>query len=122
MGHDIEGGTRSGGVDADVANEVATTMQALATPSRVRILAQLRDGACDVTTLAAAIRMEQSAVSHQLRVLRHLGLVVRERRGRSVVYSLHDDHVGVLLDEAIYHVEHVRLGLADRAHRDGETA
>ena len=59
--------------------------------------------------------MEQSAVSHQLRVLRHLGLVVGERRGRSVVYSLHDDHVAVLLDEAVYHVEHVRLGLAGRA-------
>jgi len=55
--------------------------------------------------------MEQSAVSHQLRLLRHLGLVTSERQGRSIVYALHDAHVGVLLEEAIYHVEHVRLGL-----------
>ncbi len=54
--------------------------------------------------------MEQSAVSHQLRMLRHLGLVVGDRQGQKIVYALHDPHVGVLLEEAIYHVEHVRLG------------
>ncbi len=54
--------------------------------------------------------MEQSACSHQLRLLRNLGLVVGERRGRSVVYALHDDHVAGLLDQAVYHVEHLRLG------------
>jgi len=85
-------------------------MQALATPSRVRILGRLRESACSVGELAEAIGMEQSAVSHQLRLLRHLGLVVGEREGRRVVYALHDSHVGVLLEEAIYHVEHVRLG------------
>jgi DNA-binding transcriptional ArsR family regulator len=54
--------------------------------------------------------MEQSAVSHQLRLLRHLGLVVSERRGRQVIYDLHDPHVGELLEQAIGHSEHVRLG------------
>jgi DNA-binding transcriptional ArsR family regulator len=85
-------------------------MQALSTPSRVRILGRLRDGACSVNELAAAVEMGSSAVSHQLRLLRHLGLVVGERRGRSVVYALHDSHVADLLEQAIYHVEHVRLG------------
>lgn len=85
-------------------------MQALAVPSRVRILGRLRDGSCSVTELASAVGMEASAVSHQLRLLRHLGLVVGERRGRSVMYALHDDHVCVLLDEAVFHTEHVRLG------------
>lgn len=89
-------------------------MQALSTPSRVRILARLRLGACAVNELAAAVEMEASAVSHQLRVLRHLGLVVGERRGRSVSYALHDGHVADLIDQAVFHVEHVRLGLADR--------
>jgi len=93
---------------------VATTMQALATPSRVRILARLRSGACTVNELAAAVEMEGSAVSHQLRVLRHLGLVVGERRGRSVLYALHDSHVADLIDQAVFHVEHLRLGLIDR--------
>ena len=89
-------------------------MQALATPSRVRILARLRESSCAVGELAVAVEMEQSAVSHQLRLLRHLGLVVGERAGRQTIYALHDPHVGVLIEEAVYHVEHVRLGHADR--------
>ncbi|MBM7369489.1 DNA-binding transcriptional ArsR family regulator [Gordonia hydrophobica] len=57
--------------------------------------------------------MEQSAVSHQLRVLRSLGLVRGERSGRTVVYRLFDHHVATLLKEATYHVEHWRLGIKD---------
>jgi DNA-binding transcriptional ArsR family regulator len=97
-------------LDAETARQVAETMQALATPSRVRILGRLRDGGCSVTDLAAAVGMETSAVSHQLRVLRHLGLVHGVREGRRVMYALHDSHVGELLEQAVYHVEHVRLG------------
>lgn len=111
VGHGVEGHSRPGRVDAGTARAVAETMQALATPSRVRILACLREEARSVGELAQAVGMEQSAVSHQLRMLRHLGLVVGSREGRRIVYALHDDHVGVLLEEALYHVEHVRLGL-----------
>src|SRR5271168_1422608 len=100
-------------VSADTARSVAETMQALATPSRVRILSRLGAGPpCSVGELAHEVGMEQSAVSQQLRVLRHLGLVVGERDGRQVIYALHDDHVRVLLSEAISHTEHLRLGLA----------
>jgi DNA-binding transcriptional ArsR family regulator len=101
-------------LDADTARMVAETMQALSTPSRVRILSRLGAGPCSVSELTRDVEMEQSAVSAQLRVLRHLGLVVGERRGRSIVYALHDDHVGVLLAEAVSHAEHLRLGLASR--------
>ena len=59
--------------------------------------------------------MSQPAVSQQLRVLRHLGLVVGERRGRYVVYELHDDHVAALVDEAVHHVEHLRLAFRGRS-------
>lgn len=111
VGHGVQGHSRPGRVDVDTARVVAQTMQALATPSRVRILACLREDARSVGELAEAVGMEQSAVSHQLRVLRHLGLVIGSREGRRIVYALHDDHVGVLLDEALFHVEHVRLGL-----------
>ena len=89
-------------------------MQALAAPSRVRILARLREGACTVNDLAEAVGMEGSAVSHQLRLLRHLRLVVGERNGRNVTYALHDSHVADLLDQAVFHVEHLRLGLVER--------
>jgi DNA-binding transcriptional ArsR family regulator len=101
-------------LDATFATAVADTMQALATPSRVRILGRLRAGAAGVGELAAAVDMEPSAVSHQLRLLRHLGFVVGRREGRRVIYDLHDDHVAHLLDEAISHVEHVQLGLSGR--------
>ncbi|MGI8595124.1 MAG: ArsR/SmtB family transcription factor [Solirubrobacteraceae bacterium] len=104
-------------LDADFAGAVADRMQALATPSRVRILGRLRAGASSVNELAEAVRMEPSAVSHQLRLLRHLGFVVGRRDGRYVVYDLHDDHVAHLLDEAISHVEHVQLGLAGRTRQ-----
>lgn len=99
-------------LSAATARSVAETMQALATPSRVRILSRLGAGPCSVGELAGAVAMEQSAVSQQLRVLRHLGLVVGERDGRQVIYALHDDHVGALLTEAVSHTDHLRLGLA----------
>ncbi len=97
-------------LDFDLAQAVAETMQALSTPSRLRILGYLQAGPSPVNQLAAAVGMEPSAVSHQLRVLRHLGLVVGRRDGRQVVYDLYDDHVGQLLEQAIGHVEHLRHG------------
>jgi len=108
-------------LDSHFAGAVADTMQALATPSRVRILGRLRGGAASVNELAEAVGMEASAVSHQLRLLRHLGFVVGCREGRRVVYDLHDDHVAHLLDEAISHVEHLQLGLAGRARGRDKT-
>jgi DNA-binding transcriptional ArsR family regulator len=99
-------------LDSDTARTVAETMQALATPSRVRILSRLGAGPCSVGELTRDVQMEQSAVSQQLRMLRHLGLVVGEREGRQVIYALHDDHVRALLMEAVSHAEHLRLGLS----------
>lgn len=111
MGH-VGSRTRPRAVPLDrgAAQTLAATLQALATPSRLLILDRLRQAPSTVGGLAQAIDMGQPAVSQQLRVLRNLGLVVGEREGRSIVYRLHDDHVAALLDEAIYHAEHVRLG------------
>ena len=110
MGHGLD--SELGFLSAGTARSVAETMQALAAPSRVRILSRLGVGPCAVSDLAREVDMEQSAVSQQLRVLRHLGLVVGERDGRQVIYALHDDHVRALLREAVSHTEHRRLGLA----------
>jgi DNA-binding transcriptional ArsR family regulator len=85
-------------------------MQVLSSPSRVLILGRLREASCSVGELAEAIGMEASAVSHQLRQLRQLGLVIGQRHGKRVIYGLHDPHVAELLDQAVFHVEHVRLG------------
>src|SRR5580704_464915 len=99
-------------VSSETARSVAETMAALATPSRVRILSRLGAGACSVGELARDLEIAQPAVSQQLRVLRHLGLVVGERDGRQTIYALHDEHVRSLLSEALSHTEHLRLGLA----------
>ena len=97
---------------------VAEQMQALAAPSRLQILGALHHGPSSVGELSEAISMEPSAVSHQLRVLRHCGLVDGERSGRHIVYRLHDEHIGLLLKEAIAHVDHLRLGLRGRPARE----
>ncbi|MBB1034543.1 winged helix-turn-helix transcriptional regulator [Dietzia sp. CQ4] len=111
MGHVVQGEPMRGAMlDAAAAATVAETLQALASPNRLMILARLRQGPCAVTELAQSVNMEQPAVSHQLRLLRTLSLVSGQREGRNVVYSLYDSHVAALLDEAIYHIEHLRLG------------
>jgi len=95
-------------LDADTAARVAATLQALATASRLLILSRLRREPCSVTELAEAVDMQRSAVSHQLRLLRNLGLVSGTRSGQRIVYSLHDHHVAMLLEQAIYHSQHLR--------------
>src|SRR4051794_4973025 len=100
--------------DSGFARTAAESVQALSAPSRLRILARLHAGPASVNEIAQNVGMESSAVSHQLRLLRHLGLVTGRRDGRQVVYELYDDHVAELLEQVVSHVEHVRLGLAGR--------
>lgn len=114
MGHGVDARVGIPTLDLSTAKAVATTLQALATPSRLLILAHLQHGPSTVGDLTAAVGMEQSAVSQQLRLLRNLGLVEGQREGRRIVYSLYDDHVAELIEQSIYHAEHVRLGATDR--------
>lgn len=98
-----------GGVEG-VDERVAGLMGALASPTRIRALfALLEAGELPAGELAKAVGMSASATSHQLRVLRDLGLVRRRREGRRAFYALSDDHLGLLLKEALYHVDHARL-------------
>jgi DNA-binding transcriptional ArsR family regulator len=90
---------------SELAERVADTMFALSTPSRVQILASLMDGPRSVSELLEVLGMEQSAVSHQLRILREQELVAVERIGRRNVYALADEHVLTLLETAFRHTE-----------------
>lgn len=93
-----------------VDERVASLMGALSSSTRIRALFVLLEaGELPVGDLAKAVMMSESATSHQLRVLRDLGLVVRRREGRKNFYSLADDHLVVLLKESLYHVDHGRL-------------
>jgi ArsR family transcriptional regulator, nickel/cobalt-responsive transcriptional repressor len=102
---------RDGGqVGETDAEAIAELMQALATPSRVRLLYALRAGEAGVNELASRAQVTPSAASQQLRILRHLRFVATRREGRSILYRLHDGHVAALLDEVRNHLDHARLG------------
>ncbi len=101
------GQRENSGLPLDQADHIARVMAGLSTPSRVRLLIRLRQGPSTVTALATAVGMAQPAVSHQLRVLRDLGLVSGRRDVRHIVYSLHDAQVTALLDATLRHAEHL---------------
>jgi DNA-binding transcriptional ArsR family regulator len=87
------------------AEAIADTMFALSAPRRVQILGCLLAGPLAVGEITAALGMEQSAVSHQLRVLREHALVRAERAGKRRVYALYDGAVSELLAAAHRHAE-----------------
>ena len=91
-------------VPADTVTALADTFRALGDPTRVRILDALSHGELCVCDLAAVLSLSQSAVSHQLRLLRGLRLVRARRDGRMVFYALDDRHVVDLLGEGLKHV------------------
>lgn len=100
-------------------------MFALSAPSRVQILGCLLGRPHAVGELVAALGMEQSSVSHQLRVLREYTLVRVDRVGRQRFYALHDEHVAALLEDALRHVEqraNQRRGLRRRSSSDAAEA
>lgn len=110
----------SGPPGVDEAATIAEMVGALSNPSRVALLYALRHGGeMPVSGLAAAAGVTPSAASQQLRMLRHLRLVVARREGRAVLYALHDDHVAVLLDGILDHTEHARLGWSSPPARQG---
>ena len=74
--------------------------------SRLRIIAALLEKELCVYDLTQALGMTQSAVSHQLRLLRTSRLVKNRREGKSVYYSLDDDHVATILAQGMEHVRH----------------
>jgi DNA-binding transcriptional ArsR family regulator len=87
-----------------LSEAVADVMFALSAPGRLRILSLLRERPYTVWELMAALGMEQSTVSHQLRVLREHNLVRATKLGRQRVYALNGERVAALLDDAVDHV------------------
>jgi ArsR family transcriptional regulator, lead/cadmium/zinc/bismuth-responsive transcriptional repressor len=88
------------------ARRLADVFRALGDATRVKIVSLLSGGEVCVCDLAAALDMTQSAVSHQLRTLRDLGLVRGRREGRQVFYTLDDEHVADLFSRALEHIGH----------------
>jgi len=74
--------------------------------SRIKILFALLDCELSVNELAETLEMSQSAVSHQLRILRQNKLVKMRRSGKNSLYSLGDDHVYKILTQGLEHLSH----------------
>ncbi len=84
---------------------LADVFGALSDATRLRMLIALSAGPLCVCDLSETVGASQSAVSHQLRLLRMLDLVTYEREGKRAVYRLSDDHVRTLLDQGRDHVD-----------------
>ncbi|CAN5753118.1 metalloregulator ArsR/SmtB family transcription factor [soil metagenome] len=88
----------------DQAQRMAEFFGALSDPHRLKLLSALAQQELCVCDLAAAVKMGESAVSHQLRVLRSHRLVKHRRQGRNVYYSLADDHIMALYHTVAEHL------------------
>jgi DNA-binding transcriptional ArsR family regulator len=93
-------------LDEDTASMVAELFGALSDTSRVRIISVLAQGERNVSSLAHAVDISESAVSHQLRGLRQLRLVRARKQGRQVFYCLDDKHIVDLFQRGLDHVLH----------------
>lgn len=89
--------------DEDVFFRLAEFYKALGDPTRTKILYALSQSELCVCDISYLLKMSDSAVSHQLRVLRNTRLVKYRKRGRMVYYSLDDKHVKVLLKQGLEH-------------------
>lgn len=92
-------------LSVEKAQRMAEFFGVLGDPNRWRILSALALGEMRVGELAKAVDMTESAVSHQLRVLRTMRLVSYQKRGRSVLYCLKDNHIFNLYREASEHLD-----------------
>ena len=100
----------------DLLMLVVEAFEALADPTRVRILYALGRGPLCVRDLAVVADVSESAVSHQLRLLRDRRVVKPRRDGNVIYYSVDDQHIAALIREAEYHADHVRRGLPDHPY------
>ena len=88
----------------EIIDRLSELFKVLGDPTRIRILQALHDTRLCVCDIAETLNMTQSAISHQLRVLRSARLVKATREGRSVFYTLDDDHVARMFEQGLIHV------------------
>ena len=91
--------------DDEVLYELADLFRVFGDSTRIKILYALHDQELCVQDIAAAVGLSQSAVSHQLRVLKDSKLVRFRRDGKTVYYALDDDHVRTILSLGMEHIE-----------------
>ena len=91
--------------DREAIYDVAELFKIFGDSTRIRILFVLSDSEVNVNDLAAILNMTQSAVSHQLKILKQNKLVKSKRDGKSIIYSLADEHVRDIIAIGMAHIE-----------------
>ena len=91
--------------DDEMLYDLADLFRMFADSTRVRVLNELRRKEVGVTELANELQMTPSAISHQLRTLKDARLIRSRRDGKGIMYSLADEHVRMILDMGVEHLE-----------------
>ena len=90
--------------DSELIFELADLFKVFGDSTRLRIMYALSEGELPVMEISRALNMEQSTISHQLRVLRQNKLVRVRREGKQIYYALDDDHVKKIIEMGLDHV------------------
>lgn len=91
--------------DDELIADLSDMFKIFGDQTRMKILMALESGELCVCDIAAVMNMSQSAISHQLRVLKQSNIVKTRRQGKVVYYSISDDHVKEIFDIAMVHVQ-----------------
>ena len=91
--------------EKETMEAIAELFKGFADSTRVHILSLLAQRELCVTDIAEAVALSQSAISHQLRLLKQMHLIKFRREGKNILYSLADDHVKTIIDQGIEHVK-----------------
>ncbi|MCR4842741.1 MAG: metalloregulator ArsR/SmtB family transcription factor [Eubacterium sp.] len=97
--------TENAGEDMQELTDLAEFFKMFADSTRIRILYALFNKSLSVGSIAEALGMTESAISHQLRILRSGRLVRGRREGKQMIYSLDDDHVHTIIAMGLEHIE-----------------
>ena len=90
--------------DIEILFELADLFKVFGDSTRLRVMVTISDSERSVTEIAESLNMEQSTISHQLRVLRQNKLVRVRRDGKQMYYSLDDDHVKKIIEMGMDHI------------------
>jgi ArsR family transcriptional regulator len=102
--HEDHDTLKSGDIDFKQISDVSFLFKALSDQTRIRILFALKQHELCVYDIALALKMSQSAISHQLKLLRDHDLVRTRRDGKSIFYRLADAHIHLIFNQAFDHV------------------
>ena len=91
-------------MEEDMLIDLSELFKVFGDSTRIKIMYLLRETPLSVGELAEKLSMTDSAVSHQLKILKNSSLVRGKREGKSVIYSLADDHVLLILNQGLEHV------------------